>query len=381
MLLPSNSTNTKLNFNNSEKHKMIYHDGSNLNANLMYQECIQANSLFIQGVEALHKGHLFTPLEGYFYTAFFNFSISIERFLKLALIFKSFYFETDVPFADSITNIRHDLVKAYNEFSKNPCDPSKPSIQIMNPKHPNYSLFKFLSNFADKNRYYNLNRILDKNNSLINQPIIKWYEICNDTISRHNVDFNKEEFLSSISKYTTGNSIFNDIKGSKIPNSQLRLQQEIITIAKPYIITQIIEALKPIFLIVKKLNYFSNHKFHERNGNWALPHLSMIFSIFNDFDTIEKNKFWFEKKNRHLPEMYKFYLERKNIFINIIEERLQDAKKDSSSSDEKTSNLNYLQGLIDGLYYSDILNEKEYQTYKSEIQITFIDESFSLKFK
>ena len=86
---------------------------------MLIQECFVILSNLNQGLENLAKGSFDDTYPRYFYGAFFNISIAIERLLKVCLVSNDILIKVkNNEMIATITNLKqygHDLSKLYKE--------------------------------------------------------------------------------------------------------------------------------------------------------------------------------------------------------------------------------------------------------------------------
>ena len=117
-----------------------------------------------EGLECLRKANIYE--KGIYYQAFFSLSIGIERLLKLIIIYD--YRENHIgefPDNNYIKSKGHDLYEMFEII--NP--------QILENRTYN-AIIKFLSNFAQTTRYYNLDILTRREIQNLN-PLEEWNNI------------------------------------------------------------------------------------------------------------------------------------------------------------------------------------------------------------
>lgn len=143
------------------------------------------------GLDCLRRANVYE--KGMYYQSFFSLSIGIERLLKLIIIYE-YRIENDGKFPDNkvIKQKGHDLYEMISTI--------KPKL-LENELYK--STIKFLSEFAQNTRYYNLNVLTGREMHNLN-PIEEWNNIEKMILKEYNVKIentpNKEEMVNKINQ-------------------------------------------------------------------------------------------------------------------------------------------------------------------------------------
>lgn len=140
---------------------------------------------------------------GFFYTAIFSVTIGLERLLKLIILFDYKKNNQSYPDNNYLKQKGHKLSKLIEEAK---------SINSTNNYGVDESVFddslsqviiKFLNDFADQSRYYNLDAASGKSLSE-NEPLARWdKDVCVEIIRRHfKVTENKKEMFGALQLLT-----------------------------------------------------------------------------------------------------------------------------------------------------------------------------------
>jgi hypothetical protein len=144
------------------------------NEGFLAQGCLAA------GLTALRNAQF--PDKATFYTGFFQLSAALERVLKLVLIIEHMRKNSfSPPSKEEIERPRHNLVRLYND-----CEPIASSIGVKSfviPAigSPEAQILSFLSEFAKKSRYYNLD-LLASTPSGYGDPLVAWDKILSQVL-------------------------------------------------------------------------------------------------------------------------------------------------------------------------------------------------------
>lgn len=227
-----------------------------------YQESVLANSCLEHGAKILINTVPCSRDERNYYTAFFNLSIGIERFLKVMILQLELFNKNEITSVPLLKKIGHKLIDLYNEMAK------RMNIAIVNEGHKNYKLLKLFDDFANNDRYFNI-IALDSDKKPQQDILSKWYELCSENYS------NQVDITPNNIKYD-GYSIFEKNKDERITNEdivKISLKMKKIT---PYIVQEIQALLSPIF------NYMEYRYFKHKEGTLA-PYINFksIFSFFS----------------------------------------------------------------------------------------------------
>lgn len=231
----------------------------------IYQESVLANSCLEHGAEILIKTIPCSRDMNNYYTAFFNLSIGIERFLKIMIV-QFEYFNNDEIISDDcrkkIFAHGHNLIALYNEMAM------RINISKVDGNHKTYKLLLLLTDFAKGDRYYYLN-ILTSNKKPKEDFLSRWNTLCSEHFTNLvNIEDNSNE--------EGDYSIFENDKNRRI------LNEDIIKISLetkknvPCMIQEIKDILYPI------LHYMKYHYFKNKEGI-VEPYIDFngIFNFFN----------------------------------------------------------------------------------------------------
>lgn len=272
----------------------------NSDFNDLLQECYLTQSSMLSGIEFLTKANIYDNKDGLFYSSFFNLSIGIERFLKIALVSEYMYTNNfQKPNAKFLENKGHNLIKLFNSCAE---IGSKYEIQIspLDIEHQAYELFNFLSSYANKTRYQNLNKLTNKYEKYDKHPIQSWAEISENYLRKHVKNERIEsELLRHYNKYpyAIGFTNYLDFSGHPLMQIDLLMFQYIVQRSKPYILNDLIQTLKPIYNILDKISFDCNNGPNaDLSSLVKLPYYGELFPFFYaDLQLLKRTKNWINR--------------------------------------------------------------------------------------
>lgn len=271
--------------------------------NDLLQECYLTQSSFLSGIEFLIKANVYDNKDGLFYSSFFNLSIGIERFLKIALVTEYMYSNNfQKPDFKYLKSKNHNLITSFNDcsdvFKKHGVD-----ISHINETHQAFELFNFLSTYAEKTRYQNLNKLTNSKAANQIHPMHSWMNLSEDYLRKYikNEKINTE-LLKHYSKYplVSGVTHYLDFNGAPLLAIDLLMYQYIIKKSRPYVLNDLIQTLKPIH---QALNIISLEANNGPNADFSskvpIPYYGDLFPFFYaDIEAFKKVKNWIHRYNR-----------------------------------------------------------------------------------
>jgi len=252
--------------------------------NDLLQECYLADTSILTGIEYLTKAELYNNDDGLFYSSFFSLSIGIERFLKIALVTEFMYSNNfQKPTEKLLKEPGHNLIKLFNQFA----DAAKkyeifiPPLDINNRA---YNLIKFISAYATKNRYQNLNKLTSKYDDYDKHPIHEWLLISEFYLkSSIKIEKIEKDLLKYYAKhhYLTYYTNYLNFDGSPLLGVDLLHYRFTVNKAKPYILNCLIQTLRPIFMMLDRISLECNNGSNaDLNGPVKIPYYGELFPIF-----------------------------------------------------------------------------------------------------
>ena len=200
------------------------------------------------------------------------------------------------PDSKFLTKKSHNLISLINSCVEivNKHDISMPSL---NESHHAYDLFNFLSSYATKNRYQNLNKLTNAYKEYDNHPIHEWFNISSDYLRRNEKNEKIEiELLKHYDKFphTAGYTHYLDFDNHPLLSVDLLMYQFVVKRAKHFILNDLIQTLKPIYRMLDKISLAcNNNPDSDLNCPVKLPYFGELFQFFYaDLEQFKRVKKW-----------------------------------------------------------------------------------------
>ena len=166
----------------------------NENFNALSKECAFAYEILASGITQIRKANY--AKKGIYYQSFISLSVGLERLSKLCILL-DYYISNkgDFPSDKFLRSLGHNINKLYNK-----------SIDIkekynFNFKYLNYlnneihiNMLKILSDFATRDRYENLNILVDAKQE--NNPISLWFSLVDLKLFEKHISKRKKEKIA-----------------------------------------------------------------------------------------------------------------------------------------------------------------------------------------
>ena len=226
---------------------------------LANEEALTA-SLLGNGLNSLRRADMYN--KGLYYQAFFSLSIGIERLLKIIVVSR-YRCEHDGEFPANI-NLRkfgHYLLKLC-EYMEIKFDMDSAHLHILS----------FLNEFAKKNRYYNIDSMLDMSIHYID-PLKEWDSIAETIVQLSNKkkSIQNREVLSNMLD-SVADIHFYDLRGNEITSSSQILDElEEREVTQSYSVQYVFQIITKLIEQIRKL---------ERK-KYLMPVLSEFFPLYH----------------------------------------------------------------------------------------------------
>ncbi len=224
---------------------------------LILIEANMANTLLLVGLDSLRRASLFKV--GSYYQAFFSLSIGIERILKLICIY-DYRNKNNGRFPENkvLKDLGHDINKMIKIY--------KPELL---QEHIYKIVIDFMTDFAQKTRYYNLNELTGKEDA---DPILVWGFIEPIILKHYNVEIpmieNKKKVMNDLNKLLDIHLKLSD--GTTIYNAEpIILEYETNKIAREYNVLVLYKIIRALVNTLIKIQ-----------GNNEYPDMKEIFNTF-----------------------------------------------------------------------------------------------------
>ena len=229
---------------------------------ILANEAALTASLLGNGLNSLRRADMYN--KGLYYQAFFSLSIGIERLLKIIVVGR-YRCEHDGEFPANI-NLRkfgHDLLKLC-EYVEIKFDMDSVHLHILS----------FLNEFAKKNRYYNIDSMLDMSIHCID-PLKEWDFIAETIVQLSNKkkSIQNREVLSNMLD-SVADIHFYDLRGNEITSSSQILDElEVREVTQSYSVQYVFQIITKLIEQIRKL---------ERK-KYLMPVLSEFFPLYHSY--------------------------------------------------------------------------------------------------
>lgn len=241
---------TKLAFQDNREH-------------FLYQDSVLANNCLEQGAKLLIETAPFSRNGGNYYTAFFNLSIGIERFLKVMILQLELFDKNEMTSIPYLKKKGHNLIELYNEMAR------RMGMKELDENNETYMLLDFLTKFATQDRYFNINA-LESNGNPQQDIMSRWYDLC-----RNYYDKSGRSRISFVNIQNNELSIFGESESKRIPNKEIQERSKETETITPYLVEEIQALLFPIFRLAE-------HRYNKNKEQSTKPFIvyASIFSFF-----------------------------------------------------------------------------------------------------
>ncbi|HWW99803.1 hypothetical protein [Collimonas sp.] len=261
------------------------------NEGFLAQGCLAA------GLTALRNAQF--PDKATFYTGFFQLSTALERVLKLVLIIEHMRKNSfSPPSKEKIERPGHNLVRLYND-----CEPIASAIGVTSFVVPaigslEAQILNFLSEFAKKSRYYNLDS-LASTPSGYGDPLVAWDAILSQVLEfdvpsqkryRHEAQAKAIHDLIENSIYVQQHGMDGRLLSSE--NAfVLPAQHEIAT---PYAMVRVFAVIRPALSLLGEIaRQACDYNLRTDRSAHHVPYMNEFFQLFDGSPAeIRRKKRW-----------------------------------------------------------------------------------------
>lgn len=269
---------------------------------LLAQEAHLTKNTILSGFDLLLKANFFQNKDGYFYSAFFNISIGIERLLKLAVITN--YMLTNQYSTPTIKQLRkefgHDIKTLYAECIKltyiyHPHQKKQPTLTS-----DDQALICFFTEYAMNSRYFNLNEVCEA--KMDRSPLDQWLDISLGIYKEHTPHQIREkgamELLYRMDQTRRPNGFTDCLDESGHPMTVFDIlhRQHVIQKSTPLVIWRLVEILQPIHYLLEAMAHkASEYEVSQGKRTMVIPHYEDFFYfLLADRSSIKRRKRWLE---------------------------------------------------------------------------------------
>ena len=265
---------------------------------LLQQESMLTKSSLCNGLTCLRKANLGDQHKGLFYTAFFQLSIGIERFLKI-IVMLDFMASNDLKVItdkELKNNYGHKIKDLY-AAAKAIADKRGVKNCIFYSEGTEYSILHFLHEFALSTRYYNLSQL--SGNAKGTNPLAEWWNIILfiywDEITekkRHRIQSEALAFCDA--NMSNSFTMFHSMNGDIMTEVDLILHPQIIEAGSPHSVWLVIKILQPLFRVLIECQHQVHLMEQQKGFNTPdVPYMSELFPfIYTDRQSALRRKQW-----------------------------------------------------------------------------------------
>lgn len=271
---------------------------------LFQQEGFLSRSSIINGFNALLKASTSDTEKGNYYSGLFQLSIGIERLEKIIIMID--YMANNefkiIPFRTLRNDYSHDIYKLYIDCSSifekyigtiNTIIEDSNSIE--------YKMVRILSDYALKNRYYNIDKITNSTEN--NDPLADWWNLVIMAIIDNDITIKKRELIvqkAVLQCDAFGSNTFTyafDFNGNLMTLFDAYVNYGLSKISAPYQIWYLISILNPLYKILLEMidiidnaDKKSTSKYGSRED---IPYMYEFYSfLYADKRTTLRRKKW-----------------------------------------------------------------------------------------
>ncbi|MDI6023155.1 hypothetical protein QBL02_06310 [Leucobacter sp. UT-8R-CII-1-4] len=132
--------------------------------------------------------HSFFGDPGRMYEAFFGLSQGIERLSKLILVCDQYQRTGRFPPPGEVENYRHNLTRLVRDVEAVASANGVDLVDAPSANAGSKAVVGFLNKFAEKDRYYNLNRLTQGDGATIDDPISRWVTLVRTYVPERRVN-------------------------------------------------------------------------------------------------------------------------------------------------------------------------------------------------
>lgn len=236
------------------------------------------------GLTALRTARF--PDKAAFYTGFFQTSIALERVLKLVLIVQRMRnHQFQPPSKTEIKQYEHDLIRLYSG-----CVPVAQSIHFARFSIPasgsiESSILAFLSEFATKSRYYNLDSLATSPSGYVD-PLAAWDRILTQVLIS---DVPSDKRDKRIAEARAVHALLEDsisviqhgMDGKRLSTEAAFIVPAEHEVAVPYVMVRIFNVISPAIVLLGELCRVA---FDENlSSDRAVHHIPLMHEFFGHF--------------------------------------------------------------------------------------------------
>lgn len=282
------------------------HIAFNRTGRLLVQESHLAKNAILSGFDLLLKANYFQDREGYFYSAFFNISIGMERMLKLAVV-------THHMLADDYQPPSKGQLKGYGHRINELLEKCQSLIKLYAVERSynfqanavDSTLVRFFTDFAVFSRYFNFDALRGSGEVKTRDPLFVWFDIAR-AIYDENTSFRTreraaEKIMNGMEEKFGANSFTSYLSedGHPMLLFDLLYAQYFVEKSAPLIIWRLVNILRPVYFLLMELTSIAVHYENDKGiKQMVIPHYEDFFYfLLADKKAIKERKQWLKTFN------------------------------------------------------------------------------------
>ena len=255
---------------------------------LLVQESHLAKNSILSGFDLLIKSIFDQDRDGYFYSAFFNLSIGMERMLKLVVVVDHMLRHNyQSPTTKELRAYGHDIQGLFGA-----CDSLhqtyRPSAARPERLDVDNRLLNFLSRFAVSTRYFNFDELAKaEKDRVAMSPLYEWWEICRDLYEEFTPAAAREKSALSLLYWMDAQRIHNgytsllDVTGHPMTVFDVYHRQKICERASRLAVWRMVETFRPVhFLLWGIVKKSAEYEVAQGIVVPVVPHFEDFFYFF-----------------------------------------------------------------------------------------------------
>jgi len=273
---------------------------------LLVQECHLTRTTLLSGFDLLLKANVYQDKDGFFYSAFFEISIGLERLLKLAVITHHMLVnnyrtptirELRGKYGHDISSLHDEAMRIMSIYFRGKSRSTSPLDEV------DSALVGFFSEYAVGSRYFNLNEICEA--KLGQGPVSQWFKLAHEVFRTHTASHRVEKESLDIFYKMDREGIRNTFTHHKDESGQLLMvgdclyRQLVMTKSAPLVIWRLIEVFRPVYHLLEEMSQTAaTHEREHGARTPIIPHYEDFFYFFLATKSdIKRRKRWLEFAN------------------------------------------------------------------------------------
>lgn len=254
-------------------------------------------SCLCTGLTEIRNGNIGNA-KGRFYTGFFQLSIGIERLAKLALILDYMVDnQLSPPGKRYISYFGHDIDKLFSELRSVASKRKSSTLSAFNLEPLPNAILLFLSQFASKTRYANLDGLA--NGSSGKEPISEWNSILTEVLKKNmpqkridQISMQSASVANAMGELTLVTSF--DLQNKPLTIEKWLTAPKLLDASAKYAVMEISKTLRPLIDLTNELAWNAREiDVTESPHRCRVPELREFFDFLpNDNKYILKKKRW-----------------------------------------------------------------------------------------